>query len=130
MKLLSKSESQAKVKREHDELVEKNIRLRQFWREITERLNTVKDSYESDKLVKLREFENFCKDLLVKKEKLLQELMSVEQAVKEKKELFYGLVERQDALDEKIHEMTKQEERLKLREAFVVDLETKWREKQ
>ena len=130
MKLLSKPQATSRVKLENDSLVNTNIRLRQYERAITERLNTLKDDYEPDKMAKLKEFELFCKDLDLKRAKLLQELSSIEKAVEDKKELYYALVTKQDALEEKFYSLSEKEKKVDLREAFVVDLEKKWQEKQ
>jgi hypothetical protein len=130
MRLLSKTGVDNKIRVENDELVDRNIRLRQFERTITERLNTIKESYEPDKLAKLTEFETFCKDIEAKKQKLLRELDGIGKLIESKKEIYYGLITKQDQLEERIYQATEQEAKLKLREAFVVDLEQKWRAKQ
>lgn len=129
MKLLSKSEAQNTIRKDNDELIETNVRLRKYWSEITSRLNNVKENYEPDKLAKLREFEAFCKDILARKAKMLEELNVIEKEITRKKDLYYGLIAKQDALDEKIHQMGQQEQTLKMREVFVTDLERKWRDK-
>ncbi len=125
MQLLARNVAQSKLKIENDNLVETNIRLRQYERVITERLNNVKDSYEPDKLQRLKEFETFCADIQAKQTKLLQELASIEKQVEAKKEIYYGLIAKNDAIDEKIYLMNEQEKKLKLREAFITDLEQK-----
>jgi len=129
MKLLSKNEAQSSLRKDNDELLETNLRLRQFERNVVGKLNTIKETYEPEKLAKLKEFEQFCKELAVKRSKLLQELAGIEQEIVKKKEIYYGLIAKQDALDEKIFNLHEQESKLKLREAFVVDLEQKWRNK-
>ena len=129
MKLLSKNEAQSSLRKDNDELLETNIRLRHFERTVTQKLNHIKETYEPEKLAKLKEFEQFCKELAVKRSKLLQELAGIEQEIVKKKEIYYGLIAKQDALDEKIFNLHEQESKLKLREAFVVDLEQKWRNK-
>lgn len=130
MKLLARTDAQSKLKVENDSLVENNIRLRQYERVIIERLNNAKTNYDPEKLRALHEFETFVSDLQIKKTKLLQELASVEKQVELKKELYYGLIAKNDAIDEKIFDMSEQEAKLKLREAFVVDLEQKIRQSQ
>ena len=74
MKLLSKTEARSKKKRENDALIESNIRLRKFHKDITTKLNNVKDSYDPEKLEKLKDFEKFCEDLKTKRTKILEEL--------------------------------------------------------
>lgn len=130
MKVLSKPAAERKIKVENEELVSRNIRLRQFERTITNRLNTIKDSYEPDKLQKLKEFEEFCKQINIKREKLLKELTGIQQLIEEKKELYYALITKSDALEERAYQIREEGEKLRLREAFVSDLEAKWQEKQ
>lgn len=130
MKLLTRTGAENKIRKENDELISQNIRLRQFEKAVTERLNNVKDSYEPDKLAKLKEFELFVKDIMAKKAKLLIELDGIGKLIEEKKELFYGLVARADELAETKYQIEEETRKLQLREAFVIDLETKWREKQ
>lgn len=130
MKLLSRTQAQSKLAKDNDELVETNIRLRQYEKEIITRLNTVKEDYEPDKLQKLKEFEQFAKGITAKKAKLLEELKGIEIAIEQKKDLYYALITKQDRLEERIYQANEREEKLNLRETFVSDLEEKWRMKQ
>ena len=57
MKLLSKTSVASSLIKQNEELIETNIRLRKYEKNITERLNTIKENYEPDKLKKLKEFE-------------------------------------------------------------------------
>lgn len=129
MKLLSQKDVQSSKKKENEALIETNIRLRKFYKDITDKLNVVRENYEPEKVAKLKDFEEFCKDLISKKSKLLEEFNVLERAIKEKKELYYGLIEKQDELEEKIYQVNEAHKKLDLREAFVVDLEQKWKEK-
>ncbi|MEK7180000.1 MAG: hypothetical protein AAB706_00835 [Patescibacteria group bacterium] len=129
MKLLSKSAAESKIKQDNDELIDTNIRLRKYEGDIVHRLNTIKENYEPDKLQKLRDFENFCKDILMKKSKLLEELNGIERQIEQKKELYYNLIQKQDLLDEKVYQIEEASKKLDLREAFITDLEKKWRER-
>lgn len=129
MKLLNRTEAQSSIKKQNEELIESNIRLRTFWKDITGKLQRVKDDYEPEKMAKLKEFEQFCKDLLVKKSKLLGEMTTLQKEIDIKKEIYYGMIAKQDALDEKVYEMKEMEKKLQLRETFVLDLEERWRTK-
>ena len=128
MKLLDQKEAQSKVKKDNDELILSNIRLRHLWQDITVKLNTIKESYQPEKLKILQEFETFCKDILGKKAKLLEELQGIENEIKKKKDLYFEIIQKQDALDEKIYQMKEQEKKLDMRELFVSELEKKQRE--
>ena len=130
MKLLQKSEAHLKIKKDNEELVEMNIRLRKYLKDITERLNTIKDDYKPDKVKKLRDFEEFCADIQARKSKLLEELSEVERMIERKKETFYGLVAKQDFLEERSYQIKEKENKLNLRESFVTQLEKSWQEKQ
>lgn len=125
MHLLSKKESDSKIKKENDELIESNIRLRKYYSEILHKLNTIKENYDPEKMAKLKDFETFCKDLLIKKEKLLQEFNTLEAEIQKKKDIYYGLIARFDELDERTYQLKEKESKLDLREAFVTDLENK-----
>lgn len=129
MKLLSKTSAHAEIKKENEVLIDTNIRLRKIEKEIRERLNTIKEDYAPDKVKRLQEFERFCKGINDKKSKLLEELSGIEIAITKRKELYYGLVEKQDLLDEKLHNLKEKESKLDLRVAFVEDLEKKWEER-
>lgn len=129
MKLLSKTEADSSLKKENEQLIESNIRLRKFWNDINFKLNNARENYDPQKMAKLKDFEAFCKELMAKKEKLLIEYNTLQKAIEQKKEIYYGLITKQDQLDEKIYQMNEQEQKLKLREAFVVDLEVKWKNK-
>ena len=128
MKLLDQKEAQSKVKKDNDELILSNIRLRHLWQDITIKLNTIKESYQPEKLKILQEFETFCKDILGKKARLLEELQGIENEIKKKKDLYFEIIQKQDALDEKIYQMKEQEKKLDMRELFVSELEKKQRE--
>lgn len=130
MKLLSKTSATATLKKQNEDLIETNIRLRKYEKDVIERLNAIKENYEPDKVAKLKEFEAFCQDILQKKSKLLEELKGIEQAIEKKKELYYALIAKDDALAEKLHHVKEEEKKLDLRVAFVDELERKFQEKQ
>lgn len=130
MQLLSPKTVHSKKKLENEALIDSNIRLRRYEQGIVKRLNTLRDSYEPDKLQKLEEFERYCKDLQAKKEKVLQELAQWQELVKTTKEIYYGMVARQDELQEIKYQIDEENKKLNLREIFISDLETKWRNKQ
>lgn len=130
MKLLSTKDARSKKKLENDALVDSNIRLRKYHTDITTKLNNVKDSYDGDKLEKLREFEQWSKGLAVKRAKLLEELANWQKLVEDTKEIYYGFIARKDELQEKEYQIEEENKKLSLRETFVLDLEEKWRNKQ
>lgn len=130
MKLLSKKSAQAQIKKENEELVETNIRLRGYEKEIRERLNTIKTDYTPDKVQRLKEFEVFCLDLQKKKSVLLEEYDTLAKAVEAKKEIYYGMVAKKDALAEREYQLNEKESKLNLRALFVEELENKWKEEE
>lgn len=128
MKLLERTEAQSKIKRDNEELILTNLRLRKLWRDMTDKLNNIRENYEPEKLKKLQEFEIFCKDILGKKAKLLEELTGIENEIKKRKDIYYGLIAKQDLLDARIEEIKDSEKKLDMREAFVGELEKKQRD--
>ena len=130
MKLLTRKEADTSIKKSNDELLGTNIRLREMEKQVIIRLNEAKLDYSPEKMKALKDFEQFVADLNEKKSKLLQELNAYEKLIEERKEVYYGLIERQDALMEKSYHINEQNKKLDLREAFVIDLEAKWRNKQ
>jgi len=130
MRLLTKTKARRGIKRENEVLIESNLRLDDYHKLITHKLNTIKDDYEPEKLKILEEFEAFCVEQQVKREKVLGELSAIQKMIEDKKEVYYGLIEKQDALEEKQHQLDEENKKLNLREAFVLDLEQKWRNKQ
>lgn len=129
MKLLAKKDVDNKLRRENEELIDTNIRLRKSYTDIVKRLGTIKENYEPDKIKKLKEFEDFCKELQIKKSKLLEEYREIDTAIERKKDLYYSLIAKQDLLDEKVYQIKKEEEKLGVRQLFVEELERKWQEK-
>ena len=130
MKLLTKNLAETEIKRENEELLSTNIRLRKFWQEITQKLNNARDNYEPEKMRALKDYEDFCKTLLAKKSELLKELQGIRNEIEKKKEIYFGMIEKQDLLQEKAYQIKEEGEKLRLRESFVEDLERKWQEKQ
>lgn len=124
-KLLDKKSATSKLKQDNDTLIESNIRLRKYYADITKKLNGLKDSYDPEKLAKLEEFEKFSKDLLAKKAKLLEEYSQIDALVEQKKEQYYAMIEKSDALDEKMYQVNEANKKLDLRQVFVQDLEKK-----
>lgn len=130
MKLLARKEAQIGLRKENETLLDTNIRLRQAERNVLERLNSAKENYDPEKMKALKDFEIFVSDINDKKSKLLEELNAYGKLIEERKEIYYGLIQKQDLLDEKLHQVAEENKKLDLREAFVVDLEKKFREKQ
>ena len=129
MKLLPKTEARSRAKLENEELIASNIRLRQYLQGITQKLNNVKDSYEPEKVQKLQEFERFCKELEVQRTKLLTELAGIQKLVNDTKDIYYGYIQKKDQLAETEYKIQEENKKLDLREAYVVDLEARFREK-
>lgn len=125
MKLLSKTDARDQRKRDNDSLVDSNIRLRKMENEVLSRLNNAKADYAPDKVAALEEFNSFLKDIQEKKAKLLKELSAIQSLVNDEKEIYYGLVAKQDVLEERAHAVRESEDKLNIREAFINQLEQK-----
>ena len=125
MRLLQKQEAEHSLKRENDELVDQNLTLRSYYGKALERLRGAKDDYSKDKLKKMEEYEAFCRALDEKKAKKLQELAEVSKAVEDRREIYYGLVAKQDSLEDRIYKQDQREKILDLRENFIKEIEEK-----
>lgn len=125
MKLLSKQEVNKGLKKQRDEIVEKTSRLHGYLTEGIKRLNNLKDDYGTDREKKLKEFEDFVKQINEKKSVLLKELKAYETLIEERKELYYALVEKADLLEERNRDIEIKTRKLEDRERFVIESETK-----
>ena len=130
MKLLTRKEADISIKKSNEDLIGTNIRLREMEKQVIKRLNEAKLNYEPEKLKALKDFEQFVSDITLKKSKLLEELNAYNKLIEERKDIYYGLIEKSDLLDEKVYQVAEANKKLDLREAFIVDLERKIREKQ
>lgn len=130
MKLLTRTDAKEQTRKENERLAEENIRLRVIEKKVRERLNTIREDYSPEKVKRLKEFEDFCADILKKKSVLLKELAEIAKAVEQKKELYYGLAAKGDELLEKEHKLNEREKKLDLRLLFVEELESKWKEEE
>ena len=127
MKLLGKQEATSLRKQRNDALIDESLRLNGVYKTVKSKLDTIKDNYDPEKLRAMADFEAFCKDLDQKKSKKLKELVAIEAIIEEKKELYYGLIAKQDALDERIYQIGERENKVELREKFISELEAKWK---
>jgi len=130
MKLLDKKEAISLKKKENDSLIESNLRLKKTEQVILRRMSVLKENYEPEKVKAYQDYEQFCIEINEKKSKLLKELKDIQTHIEEKKDVYYGLIEKQDSLEEKIYQMMEEDKKLSLRKSFVEDLERKWQEKQ
>ena len=128
MKLLPKQEAKSRIKKENEELIDTNIRLRKQYKSILKKLDTIKDDYTPERVKILEDFEKFCIDIQQKESKLLQNLEYIKQEIEKKKDIYFGMIERQDQLDERIYQADEKEKKLDLRENFLKELEKKQEE--
>lgn len=129
MKLFAKQDAHLKIKRDSEQLIEQNMRVRTNYESTIRKINTAKLSYDKDKLKAMEEFDKFIHDITLKKAKLLEELQKVQQAIDEKKELYYSLMEKQDLLEEKLYQLQEKERKLEIRESYVGELEKNFNNK-
>lgn len=123
MKLLSKQEVKSKIQLNNDELLVTNSRLRKVYGELLAKINNIKVNYSKDE--KAKEFEQFCAEILHKKSALLSDVKVLEEEIEKKKEIIYGLIEKQDELQEKEFEINEREIKLNMREDFIKSIENK-----
>lgn len=129
MQLLSPKEAKSKLRKENDELVDTGSRLSKFVRAKHVELNTLQNNYDPDKVKAKADFDAFCKDLNEKRSRLLQELAGIQKEIDAKKDVYFGLVAKQDALEERTYKADKREESLNLRENLISELERRWKTK-
>lgn len=126
MKLLAKPEAKSRIKREEESLMGSVSRLRKLERETQTRLQSAKSGYEPEKAKALKDYEDYIRDLSGKKAKFLRELQAVSKLIEDKKEMYYGLTEKFDELQEREFHLNEREKKLDLREQFINQLEAKW----
>lgn len=129
MKLLAQKDAKASIKKDNESLLESNLRLRRLEKNVLDRLNLAKLNYDPEKVKALEDFDRFCKEIQEKKSKLLAEYVQIEKMVETKKDIYYGLIEKQDVLLEEAYQMEEKHKKLDLRESFVVSLEQEFRNK-
>jgi len=125
MKLLQKAEVDLKYKKQNDELIGKNNRLLGYFTKGVARLNSLKDNYDQVKVNKYNDFVDFSNHIAQQKSKLMEEVVVIEKLIKEKTETYYGLIAKQDELDEREFNMKQKANNLSMREEFVKESEEK-----
>ena len=114
MKLFTKTETLENLRNEKRFLEATNERLDKLVKEKQKLLNV--EEFDSKILAKQKELKSVEGAYITKKSELLKELRSIELLIESKKEILYGLIEKQDELERNISE---QEEKLKLQAQFV-----------
>lgn len=98
---------------------------------LTEKVTTlsakVADLQKEYQALKIEVGQDFSGKLMAQKSKLLKEYQQLEKKVEEKKEILYGLIEKQDQLDERERAIDVKEQNLNHRETFIKALEEKMR---
>jgi len=125
MKLLSRPEAQSLKQKENERVLDESVRLQRIHRTLTAKLAQAKDNYDPEKVQALKDFEEFCRDLDAKRSKKLAELKAIDEAIDQRKDLYYGLVAKSDLLIEREATLNEREKKLDLREAFISQLEQK-----
>lgn len=129
MKLLSPKEAKPILRKQNDELIDTSLRLSKLVREKHAELNTLKGNYDPEKVRAKAEFDAFCKDLNEKKGRLLEELSGIQKEIDTKKDIYFGIVAKQDSVEERIYKADRREESLNLREKLISELEQAWKTK-
>lgn len=117
MKLFTKTETLENLRNEKRFLEATNERLDKLVKEKQKLLNV--EEFDSKILAKQKELKSVEGAYITKKSELLKELRSIELLIESKKEILYGLIEKQDELDERERNISEQEEKLKLQAQFV-----------
>lgn len=118
MRLFKKEEIQAKRQAQGRELTLKNEKLIASLKKI---LALQKDiDFDAEKAKKVKEYMQWCQDLQEKQSKELANLKAYEKLVDERKEQFYELVSKKDAIEDKIMDLKEELGRL--------ELQVKWKQ--
>ena len=117
MKLFTKTETLENLRNEKRFLEATNERLDKLVKQKQKLLNV--EEFDSKILAKQKELKSVEGAYITKKSELLKELRSIELLIESKKEILYGLIEKQDELDERERNISEQEEKLKLQAQFV-----------
>lgn len=117
MKLFTKTETLENLRNEKRFLEATNERLDKLVKENQKLLNV--EEFDAKILAKQKELKSVEGAYITKKSELLKELRSIELLIESKKEILYGLIEKQDELDERERNISEQEEKLKLQAQFV-----------
>lgn len=125
MKLLSPKEATSLKKKENEKVLDESVRLQKIHRALTAKLAGAKNNYDPEKAAALKDFEEFCRDMDQKRSKKLQELQAVNEAIGQKKDIYYGLIEKSDLLLEREAALNERERKLDSREAFINQIEQK-----
>lgn len=123
MKLLTKSEIKNSVRKENEQLLNDNIRLKKI------NQNLLKLDFPAEKVKMMREFQQFSSDINEKKSFMFQELKKIETLIEQKKEILYGLIEKQDEIMEREAVLKEREAKVELREKFVEEIDSKQKTK-
>lgn len=129
MQLMPKQEAENLLKKEENQLKANNVRLLQFFSKGIKKLNSYKDNYSPDKEKAYKDFVSFCEDLNKKKSVLLKELKEISTLIEQKKDIYFAMLEKLDALDEKEQEIKQMQSKLDIREGFLIESEKKLKEK-
>jgi len=125
MKIFSPEKIKIEGEKKADRLAFEKVQLEKQVRDLQIELQAVRGQLNADKSKIDKTFKEFVQDINAKKSNLLKELLEVERQLEKKKDLFYGLVEKQDTLRDREIEVSEKEENLRRREVYVRSLEGK-----
>lgn len=122
MKLLDKKEVKNRVQKENESLMEENGKLRILNQRARNLLGL---DFSAEKQKQLKEFQQFTDDIINKKSNLLKELTDINDIISKRRDILYGLIEKQDQLIERENAVKEREAKVELRERFVKEIENK-----
>ena len=120
MQLFSKEQINKGRKDQTRELTLKNERLASSLRKILNLQNEIE--FDTDKAKKVKDYQVWCEGLQTKMSKELANLKAYEKLVDEKKEEYYNLVAKIDAIEDKIIDLKEEHSRLQLQLTFKGEL--------
>lgn len=125
MKLFTKEEVHSGVKEDNERLKAENHHLQLVNRSLNKRLDRTRSNFSQDRVQAQQQYEEFQNEIARKKSQLLEELITIQKEIKKERDLYYGLIAKQDSLDERLHDIEERETKLKMRESYVEELEKK-----
>jgi len=116
MQLFSKEQINSKRKEQTRELTLKNDRLAKSLRKVLALQNDIE--FDADKAKKVEDYQTWCADLQTKMSKELANLEAYKKLIEEKKEEYYNLVAKTDAIEDRILDKQEELKKLELQVAF------------
>ena len=122
MELFTPERIKSETERNNDALEIRSMYLTRMVKSLETKIRVLRGEYEA---VKNETKVDFADKILQQKSVLLKELGEIQTKIKKANELYYGMVEKQDVLEEREYKLIQKEENLNKREEYVKMIEKK-----